>query len=61
MDKFPLNPLHSRCSMSVYAKAGIAQEPLHCPIKLTGIDPETTIYINRRLPSSPAAPPLSNS
>ena len=47
--------------MSVYAKPGIAQEPLHCPIKLTGIDPETTIYINRNLPSSPAAPPSSNS
>ena len=61
MEKFPLNPLHSSCSMSVYAKVGIAQEPLHCPIKLTGINPETTIYINRPLPSSPAAPPSSNS
>ena len=43
--------------MSVYAKPGIAKKPLHCPIKLTGIDPETTIYINR-----PPPPPLpSNS
>ena len=57
MDKFPTNPLHSRCSMSVYAEFGIAQEPLHCPIKLTGINPEATIYINRPLPSSSAAPP----
>ena len=43
--------------MSVYAEPGVAQKPFHCPIKLTGIDPETTIYINR----PPPAPPSSNS
>ena len=55
VDKFPLNPLHARCSMSVYAKVGTAQDPLHCPIKLTGIDPETTIFINRPLPTPPSS------
>ena len=40
----------NRCSMSVFAKPGVATEPLHHPIKLTGIDPETTIYINRLPP-----------
>ena len=45
--------------MSVYAKPGIAQDPLHCPIKLTGIDPERTIYINRPLPL--AAPAIQTS
>ena len=43
--------------MSVYAKPGIAKDPLHCPIKLTGIKFPKTVYINRPLP-----PPLpSNS
>ena len=45
--------------MSVYAKPGIATEPLHCPIKLTGIDPETTIHINR--PPPPLPPPSQTS
>ena len=40
--------------MSVYAKPGIAQDPLHCPIKLTGIDPSKIVYINK---SPPALPP----
>ena len=39
VNEFPLNPLYSNCSMSVYAKVGVAQDPLHCPINLTGIDP----------------------
>ena len=43
--------------MSMYAEAGVAKKPLHCPINLTGVDPETTIYINRPPPPSP----LSNS
>ena len=43
--------------MTVYAEPGVAKEPLRCPIKLTGIDPETTTYIIR--PPPPA--PLSNS
>ena len=47
--------------MSVYAKLGVAQDPLHCPINLTGVDPETTIYIIRPPPASVAAPPSSNS
>ena len=51
IDKFPLHPSYATCSMSVYAKPGIAQDPLHCPIKLTGIDPEKTIYINRPPPT----------
>ena len=40
--------------MSVYAKPGIAKDPLHCPIKLTGIDPSRIVYINK---SPPALPP----
>ena len=48
--------------MSVYAKVGVAQDPLHCPIKLTGIDPSKTVYIIRSLPpSAPPAAPSSNS
>uniref|UniRef100_A0A1X7TH11 Uncharacterized protein n=1 Tax=Amphimedon queenslandica TaxID=400682 RepID=A0A1X7TH11_AMPQE len=54
IDYFPLNPLYSSCSMSVYAKPGIAQDPLHCPIELTGIDPLKVVYINK---SPPALPP----
>lgn len=49
VDKF--DPLYSSFSMSVYAKP-VAQDPLHFPIKLTGIDPEMIIYINRSPPSS---------
>ena len=41
--------------MSVYAKPGIVQDPLHCPIELTGIDPETTVYINRLPPPAPSS------
>ena len=40
--------------MAVYAKVGVAQDPLHCPIKLTGINAPKTVYINRPLP--PPAP-----
>ena len=32
--------------MAVYAEIGVAKKPLCCPIELTGIDPEATIYIN---------------
>ena len=52
MDKFEKNPKYSSCSMSVYAKPGISQDPLHFPITLMGIIPETTIYINRLPPLS---------
>lgn len=45
------------CSMSVYAIPGIAKEPLHCPIKLRGIIPEGTIYINRSPPPTEPQPP----
>ena len=51
---FPSTPSYSTCSMSVYAEVGVAKKPLYCPIELTGIDPETTIYINR--PPPPPAP-----
>ncbi|XP_019862307.1 PREDICTED: uncharacterized protein LOC109590904, partial [Amphimedon queenslandica] len=54
IDHFPLNPLYSSCSMSVYAEIGVAKKPLHCPIKLTGIDPSKIVYINK---SPPALPP----
>ena len=43
--------------MSVYAEIGVAKKPLHCPIKLTGIDPLKIVYINK----SPPALPLSMS
>ena len=43
--------------MSVYAIPGIAKEPLHCPIKLSGIIPEGTIYINRSPPPTEPQPP----
>ena len=51
MDRYPSHSMYSSVSMSVYAKPGVAKEPLHCPIKLIGIYPETTIYINRSPPS----------
>ena len=54
MDRYSSSPMYSSCSMSVYAKPGIAKDPLHCPIILTGIDPETTIYINRPPPLPPS-------
>ena len=53
MDTFQSEPTQNSIDMSVYVKPGIAQEPLNCAIKLTGIDPERTIYINRQLPLSP--------
>ena len=53
MDRYSSSPTYSSCSMSVYAKPGIAKDPLHCPIKLTGINPEKTIYINRTPPHPP--------
>ena len=43
--------------MSVYAEVAVAKKPLHCPIKLTGIIPSKTVFINRPLPP----PPSSNS
>ena len=43
--------------MAVYAEASVAKKPLHCPIKLTGINAPKTVYINRPLPP----PPSSNS
>ena len=54
MDKSPVFP---SVSMTVYAKPGIARDPLSCPIKLTGIDPEISIFINR----GPPHPPPQNS
>ena len=62
MDKFQ-SEQQSSCSLdiSVYAKPGIAEEPLHCPINLTGVNPSKTIFINRPLPPSPANLPSSNS
>ena len=41
--------------MSVHAKPNIVQDALHCPIKLNGIDPEKTIYINQPPPSTPSS------
>ena len=58
VNEFPLNPLYSSCSMSVYAEIGVAKKPLHCPIELTGIIPAKTVYIIRSLPPSA---PSSNS
>ena len=49
----------SSVSISVYTKPGIALDPLKYSIKLTGIDPETTIFITR--PPPPPPPPSSNS
>ena len=56
VDAFPNEPLYSTCSMTVFAEPGVAIEPLHCPIKLTGIhvDSEGTIYINRPVPRLPS-------
>lgn len=39
--------------MSVHAKPG-ATESIRHPIELLGIEPETTIYISRQPPPSPA-------
>ena len=61
MDKFQSEQMPCSLDISVYAKPGIAEDPLHYPIKLTGIDPEKTIFLNRPLPPSPAALPSSNS
>ena len=44
---FQSEPIRNSIDMSVYVEVNVAEKPLHCPIKLTGIDPETTIYINR--------------
>ena len=52
MDKFQDDPIGSSLLLSVYAKPGIAMDPLNCPIEITGIDPETTIYIIRPPPPS---------
>uniref|UniRef100_A0A1X7T697 Uncharacterized protein n=1 Tax=Amphimedon queenslandica TaxID=400682 RepID=A0A1X7T697_AMPQE len=52
VDLFPLNPSYATCSVSVYAEIGVAKKPLHCPIDLIGIDPDTTICINRSPPPS---------
>ena len=42
-------------SVDIYAEPGAAKEALHCPVKLTGIVPETTININRPPPSLPSS------
>ncbi|XP_011405977.2 PREDICTED: uncharacterized protein LOC105313890 [Amphimedon queenslandica] len=52
VDKFIDNPMCSSIHISVYAKPGIAKDPLHCPIELIGIDPSKIIYINRTPPLS---------
>ena len=54
MDKFQDDPIGSSLLLSVYAEPGIAKKPLNCPIEITGIDPETTVYIIR--PPPPPAP-----
>ncbi|XP_019854246.1 PREDICTED: uncharacterized protein LOC109583372 [Amphimedon queenslandica] len=51
VDKFIDNPMCSSIHISVYAEIGVAKKPLHCPIKLTGIDPSKIIYINRMPPA----------
>ena len=55
MDKFQDDPIGSSLHLSVYAKPGVAMDPLNCPIEITGIDPETTIYIIRPPPPSPSS------
>ena len=50
MDKFQDDPMCSSIHMSIYAEVGVAKKPLHYPIKLAGIDPSRTIFINRPLP-----------
>ncbi|XP_019857465.1 PREDICTED: uncharacterized protein LOC109585783 [Amphimedon queenslandica] len=54
------NTLISSCSMSVHAKPDVATEPIHHPVKLLGIEPETTIYISRQ-PPSPAKEKVTRS
>ena len=49
MDKISI----SSVSISVYAKPGIARDSLNYPIILTGIDPETTIFITKVPPPPP--------
>ena len=44
--------MRSSIHISVYAEIGVAKKPLHCPIELIGIDPKTTVYINRSPPPS---------
>ena len=56
MENFKSEQTPCSLDIAVYAEAD-AVKPLHCPIKLTGIKPENTIYINRPLPLSTAAPP----
>ncbi|XP_019853209.1 PREDICTED: uncharacterized protein LOC109582741 [Amphimedon queenslandica] len=51
MDNIQSSPMVSTLRLSVYAVPGVANMPLHCPIDLTGINPSTTIFINR-LPST---------
>ena len=50
---FQSEPIRNSIDMSVYVEVGVAKKPLHCPIKLTGIDPKTTVYINQPLPPPP--------
>ena len=57
MDKFKSEQMPCSLDIVVYAEAD-AVKPLHCPLKLTGIEPEKTIYINR--PSTAAPPPLTS-
>ena len=60
MDNFQSEPMPCSLDISVYAEVG-AVKPLYCPIKLTGVTPPKTIYIDRPLPPSPANLPSSNS
>ena len=39
-------------SFQVYAEPGVAKEPLHQPLQITGITRTKTVYINRPPPSS---------
>ena len=55
MDKFPDDPMRSSIHFSIYAEVGVAKKPLHYPIKLAGIDPSKTIFINRPLPTPPSS------
>ena len=49
---FPDDPMYSSIHFSIHAEAGVAKKPLHYPIKLAGIDPSKTIFINRPKPPS---------
>ena len=50
---FQSEPIRNSIDVSVYVEVNVAEKPLHFPIKLTGIDPEATVYINQPLPPPP--------